>query len=80
MRVKMAECRTDIGSIKQGDCFLYKGLLFMKIEHKFSNPNVDYAVNLATGNIMGVTPDTQVDRASYIAVPYKDEEKGKWDV
>ena len=77
MKVALSNNRTDVESIKQGGCFLHKGLLYMRLSIEFgavNGPCKPGAVNLASGDVIYLAPDTQVERASYVAVPCDEEE------
>ena len=66
MKVKVFDNRTDVASIKDGECFLHKGLLYMKLDLR-SITNTDCASSrvgcalLTTGGVTLLDADTQVE-------------------
>ena len=79
MKIRVNKNDTDVASIKAGECFWYKGLLYMKIYGIVSSYNT--AVLLSTGAYTELDPDTQVERQECMVVSTEEKtEKGKWEV
>lgn len=68
MKVKITNSTTDVATIKAGECFSWKGLLYMRIfmDSDFSN-NIP-VVLLTTGHFIRISPDTQVERVDCMVV------------
>ena len=88
MKIRVNKNDTDVGSIKKGDCFWYKGMLFMRVDysdiHVVDGNNIP-AVLLSIGNVHFLSPDIQVEKADCMVVSAVDTccentEKGKWEV
>ena len=68
MKINVENWNTDTGSVKAGECFWYKGLLYMRIKPIIENENYVHAVLLSTGNVAEFMPDTQVELANCMVV------------
>lgn len=84
MKVNVSQANTDVGSIKYGECFWYKGLLYMRIvpDCKVCDANLVPTVLLTTGSILWVSPDVQVERCDCIIVSSDliPQEKDKFEI
>lgn len=84
MKIRVNKNDTDVGSVKPGECFWFKGLLYLRIYGVVSSYVT--AVLLSTGAYTEFSdPDLRVEKANCIVV--EDDktstdtvEKGKWDI
>lgn len=91
MKINVAPATTDVSSIKEGNCFILAGVVYMRVRNSSDIERIntfDYipVVDLRTGIFDFIKPDTQVDDVDCTVVntpripQNTPEEKGKWDV
>ena len=81
MKIRVNKNDTDVASIENGECFWYKGLLYMTIYGVASSYCT--AVLLSTGAFVEFPQDTQVEKANCMVIENDNTstvEKGKWDI